>query len=85
MGVALLTTIQLLIQKHLFGGKGPIIRNLGLVLALFLFSNAVHSDHTSDREQWCQRDENGWAAEVALLAKQLGYVENLGKACRVEN
>ena len=83
-GVALLTTINTLLQQNLFKDDEPKISNLGLVLALFIQStwtspsstgnsfrgkDAYKSPFTNDI---CVSNENGWAAEVVRLADQHG-------------
>lgn len=83
-GIALLTTIDALLQQKLFNDKEPKVPNLGLVLALFIQStwnsrpctmNAYHSRdaYTSPfNNDICMQNENGWAAEVVSLADQHG-------------
>ena len=55
-------TVQLLIQKKLFR-DGSTLRNVGLVITLFL-----QSTHLGCKDAFCQRNENGWAAKVVSLA-----------------
>lgn len=80
-GIALLTTIDALLQQQLFKDKQPEIPNLGLVLALFVQSTwdprcAMNSSHSKDaykspfNNDICLNNENGWAAEVVSLADQ---------------
>ena len=57
-----MTTAQLLIQKKLFR-DGSTLRNVGLVIALFL-----QSTHLGCKDAFCQRNENEWAAKVVSLA-----------------
>ena len=82
-GIALLTTIDALLQQNLFKDKQPEIPNLGLVLALFVQSTwdsrcAMNSSHSKDaykspfNNDVCLNNENGWAAEVVGLADQHG-------------
>ena len=61
MGVALLATIFLLIKHDLFKDGNPVIRNLGLVLSNFLFSDACHED-------LCNCNEHGWSGVAVQLA-----------------
>jgi len=66
LDTAVLTTIHLLIQKQLFfDDKRPLVRNLILVLALWLQSTLHFA-----KDNLCLVDENGWAAEVVRLARQ---------------
>lgn len=73
-GVALLTTIDALLQKSLFKDKEPKIPNLGLVLALFIQSTFHSKDAYNPpfNNDICVKNENGWAAEVVSLADQHG-------------
>lgn len=82
-GIALLTTIDALLQQNLFKDKQPKIPNLGLVLALFVQSTwdsrcTMNSSHSKDaykspfNNDVCLKNENGWAAEVVSLADQHG-------------
>ena len=82
-GIALLTTIDALLQQNLFKDKQPEIPNLGLVLALFVQSTwdsryTMNSSHRKDaykspfNNDVCLNNENGWAAEVVSLADQHG-------------
>ena len=83
-GIALLTTIDALLQKNLFREKEPRIPNLGLILALFIQSTwkspscTMNSGDSKDAynppftNDICVRNENGWAAEVVSLADQHG-------------
>ena len=57
-----MTTVQLLVQEKLFR-DGFTLRNVGLVIALFL-----QSTHLGCKDAFYQRNENGWAAKVVSLA-----------------
>ena len=65
MGTALLTTISLLIKHGLFKNGNPVIRNIGLVLSNFLFSEACDED-------LCASNEHGWSKVVVRLADKHG-------------
>lgn len=65
MGTALLTTISLLIKYGLFRDGNPVIRNLGLVLSNFLFSEACDGG-------LCASNEHGWSKVVVRLADKHG-------------
>lgn len=82
-GIALLTTIDALLQEDLFKGKESKVPNLGLVLALFIRSTwdlppctwnlarkGLYKSPFSN--SFCANNENGWAAEVISLADQHG-------------
>lgn len=83
-GIALLTTIEALLQQNLFKDEEPKVPNLGLVLALFIQSTEDSTSGAWDpfrREdtykspfdnEICVNNENGWAAEVVSLADQHG-------------
>ena len=82
-GIALLTTIDALLQENLFKGKESKVPNLGLVLALFIKSTwdlppctwnlAWKGLYKSPfNNSICANNENGWAAEVISLADQHG-------------
>ena len=83
-GIALLTTIDALLQQNLFQDNEPKVPNLGLVLALFMQStwNSPSSSMNSSYSKYaynspfnddiCMKNENGWAAEVVDLADQHG-------------
>lgn len=83
-GIALLTTIDALLQQNLFKDKEPKVPNLGLVLALFIQSTwnslscIMNTYHSRDaykspfNNDICVNNENGWAAEVVSLADQHG-------------
>ena len=83
-GIALLTTIDTLLQQNIFIDNEPRIPNLGLVLALFIQSTwnspscTMNSFHSKDaykssfNNSICVNNENGWAAEVVSLADQHG-------------
>lgn len=83
-GIALLTTIDALLQENLFREKEPRIPNLGLILALFIQSTWKSPSCTMDSgdskdaynppftNDICVRNENGWAGEVVSLADQHG-------------
>lgn len=83
-GIALLTTINALLQQNLFKDKEPKVPNLGLVLALFIQSTwnspscTTNSFHSRDaykspfNNEICVNNENGWAAEVVSLADSQG-------------
>lgn len=87
-GIALLTTIDALLQQNLFKDNESRLHNLALVLALFIRStstspwctlnpslgeNAYRSPFSDDI---CVNNENGWAAEVVSLADQNGIYIN---------
>ena len=82
-GIALLTTIDALLQENLFKGRESKVPNLGLVLALFIKSTWDLPPCTWDlarkglykspfNNSICVNNENGWAAEVISLADQHG-------------
>ena len=82
-GIALLTTIDALLQENLFKGQESKVPNLGLVLALFIKSTWDLPPCTWDlawkglykspfNNSLCANNENGWAAEVISLADQHG-------------
>lgn len=83
-GIALLTTIDVLLRQNIFKDKEPKVPNLGLVLALFIQctwnspSYTMNSFHNTDaynspfNNNICVNNENGWAAEVVSLADQHG-------------
>ena len=82
-GIALLTTIDALLQENLFTGQESKVPNLGLVLALFIKSTWDSPPCTWDlarnglykspfNNSVCVKNENGWAAEVIDLADQHG-------------
>lgn len=83
-GIALLTTIDTLLQQNIFIDNEPKIPNLGLVLALFIQSTwnspscTISSFHSKDafnspfNNDICVNNENGWAAEVVSLADKHG-------------
>ena len=82
-GIALLTTIDALLQENLFKGRELKVPNLGLVLALFIKSTwdlppcawdlARKGLYKSPfNNSICANNENGWAAEVISLADQHG-------------
>lgn len=92
-GIALLTTINALLQQNLFKNREPKIPNLGLILALFIQSTwnspscTTNSFHSRDaykspfNNEICVNNENGWAAEVVSLADahgvQISGVKNI--------
>ena len=65
MGTALLTAISVLIKHGLFKDGNPVIRNLGLVLSNFLYSDACDGD-------LCLANEHGWSKVVVRLADKHG-------------
>ncbi len=83
-GIALLTTIDALLQNNIFREKEARIPNLGLILALFIQSTWKSPSCTMDlgdskdaynppfTNDICVRNENGWAGEVVNLADQHG-------------
>lgn len=83
-GIALLTTIDALLQQNVFRDNESKVPNLGLVLALFIQSTwnspacTMNSFHSKDaykspfNNDICVNNENGWAAEVVSLADQHG-------------
>ena len=82
-GIALLTTIDALLQENLFKRQESKVPNLGLVLALFIKSTWDLPLCTWDlaskglykspfNNSICANNENGWAAEVISLADQHG-------------
>lgn len=83
-GIALLTTIDALLQHDLFRDKDPKVPNLGLVLALFIKSTwdspscTMNPFRSKDayippfNNDICVNNENGWVAEVVSLADEHG-------------
>ena len=63
IGTALLTAIHVLIQKSLFRDPCPRVRNVGLVLSLFL-------RFAQDWKESCYYNEDGWKYLVLQIAAQ---------------
>lgn len=94
-GIALLTTIDALLQQNLFKDKESKVPNLGLVLALFIQSTgdlpSITMDLFDSKDSYrspfnndiCVNNENGWAAEVVRLADQHGIEMNRVKGIDV--
>ncbi len=64
-GTALLTTIDLLIKKKLFGSEKSEIRNIALILGHFL--NFAH-----DTKELCRANEDGWKVIALERADEHG-------------
>lgn len=65
IGTALLTTIDVLISQGLFTNTSPKIRNLGLILSLFL-------QFAEDEGEMGSCNEDGWKAVVVEKADACG-------------
>lgn len=65
IGTALLTTIDVLIQKGLFTNNGSKIRNIGLILSMFL-------QFAADESGMPECNEDGWNAVVVEKADAHG-------------
>ena len=65
IGTALLTTIDVLIQKGLFANNSSKIRNIGLILSMFL-------QFSADESETAERNEDGWNTVVVEKADAHG-------------
>ena len=65
IGTALLTTIDVLIQKGLFANNSSKIRNIGLILSMFL-------EFAEDQSEIPSCNEDGWKAAVVEKADAHG-------------
>lgn len=63
IGTTLLTAIEILIEREMFGEDSTEIRNLGLILCHFLRFAHDHKD-------LCRRNENGWQHHVSTKARR---------------